>query len=126
MLYVSLHPFRLSTAGQILGGNSPQDAARYQLVVLMMIASSSFFCVACSVILVVLCVVDADGSVRVERIRRSAEEPSVFEGVGTRIALVSREVASLCYRCWCCAMDDDEEGNEDAEEEEDSTRQPLL
>jgi len=91
----------------------------------MMIAASSFFSVACSVVLITLRVVDEDGSVRVDDIRRSAEEPSFLSGAGARVALLVRDGASYCYRC-CCLATYDEEDEDEAEEEADSASRPLL
>jgi len=62
--------------GQLLGGTEPGLAARYQIVIMFMIACATAGGTAISVLLTLRGMFDADGRLRVDRIRRRDESRS--------------------------------------------------
>lgn len=66
---------------QIIGGTSPGLAARYQLVIMYVIAGSACASVVSSTLLTVLCLTDQEHRVRSERLVQRGDQPKMLTKV---------------------------------------------
>jgi len=85
--------------GQIIGGNSPQAAAGYQLIVMFMILSSNAFAVVICCYLALLTLVSPDGMLYTDKITKRATLPSVSLFSRSRFKSISRAIRNMCC-CW--------------------------
>jgi putative ABC transport system permease protein len=69
--------------GQILGGTSVTQAARYQILIIYLIAACSFGTVLTQIFLVLRVCFDSRSILRTDRIRKRAKTPSVIELIRT-------------------------------------------
>ena len=98
--------------GQIIGGNSPEEAAGYQLVVMFMILAANAFSVAVVCYLAMCTLVSKDGMLHTNKITKRKKSPpfwslSVFK---SRAGGCQEVLERVCSSLWCCCRGQQADG----------------